>query len=117
MPDTIIHKKSIVSSTEDGTRLLKWILKHYRDIVLSKGNARQSFKRGEITVNGEIPEEARMLRTDDIVEMKYNKTIEALEKIKKIPVDTFYIDQHMAIVWKPPGQVKFNYIYMLFFYV
>ncbi|CAO3622717.1 unnamed protein product [Cunninghamella echinulata] len=103
MLDTIIHNKSTISSNGDGIQLLKWILTHYRHIVLSKGNARQSFKRGEITVNGIVTEETRILRSGDIVEIKYNKTLEALEKsffnFQKAVKYTFEHKHPSELIW------------------
>ncbi|KAI8079872.1 S-adenosyl-L-methionine-dependent methyltransferase [Halteromyces radiatus] len=103
MPDTIIHVKATVGSSGHGVRVRKWIMTHYRHIVNSKENTRQSFKRGEISVNGVPCEETRILQENDIVQLDYNKTKEQIQRIAHIPIDIAYQDAHMAIIWKPPG--------------
>ncbi|KAI8341856.1 S-adenosyl-L-methionine-dependent methyltransferase [Chlamydoabsidia padenii] len=107
MPDTIIHVKTTVTAGGAGQRIRKWLMTHYRQVVTSRENAHQSFKRGEITVNGQVSEETRILQENDEVEIHYNKTQEQLLKLKDVKLDIGYQDEQLAIVWKEPG-TNFN---------
>ncbi|CAO3582013.1 unnamed protein product [Absidia cylindrospora] len=103
MPDTILHVKATVNSNGHGQRIRKWIMSHYRHIVTSRENAHQSFKRGEISVNGQPSEETRILQESDIVEINYNKTMEHLAAVKDFDIEFGYQDSYMAVIWKAPG--------------
>lgn len=105
MADRINHLKVTVREADDGTRIIKWILRHYRHIVQSKENCKRAFKRGEITVNGQVVPETKLLHTNDIVEVKFDKGLVEREKLKAVNINIRYQDEHIAIVWKAAGQV------------
>ncbi|KAI8148544.1 S-adenosyl-L-methionine-dependent methyltransferase [Fennellomyces sp. T-0311] len=102
--ERINYLKATVRDADGDTRIKKWLLKHYRHIVQSQECCRSAFKRKEVSVNGQLAEETRILRAGDVVEVRYDRGIVEREKLKAIPVDIRYEDEHMAIVWKAPGQ-------------
>lgn len=108
MPGTIIHVKTTVTAAAAGQRIRKWIMTHYRQVVTSRENAHQAFKRGEVTVNGQVSEETRILQENDQVEIHYNKTKEQLMKLKDVVLDIGYQDDQLAIIWKEPGMVSYQ---------
>ncbi|KAI8645279.1 S-adenosyl-L-methionine-dependent methyltransferase [Parasitella parasitica] len=46
----------------------------------------------------------RRLKKGDVVEVKYDKSIEEANKMKIIPIRICYEDDYLAVVWKPSGQ-------------
>ncbi|KAI9487489.1 MAG: S-adenosyl-L-methionine-dependent methyltransferase [Benjaminiella poitrasii] len=104
MEDKINYLKVIVSETAEGERIGKYVLRNYRDAVRSKLMLHRAFKRQEISVNGGPVEETRLLQKNDIIEIKYNTSIEEDNKIKIIPIRICYEDEYLAVVWKPSGQ-------------
>ncbi|KAI9469350.1 S-adenosyl-L-methionine-dependent methyltransferase [Zychaea mexicana] len=101
--ERINYLKATVRDADADTRIKKWLLKHYRHIVQSQDCCRRAFHRKEVSVNGQLAEETRILRAGDVVEVRYDRAIVEREKMKAIPVDIRYQDEHMAIVWKAPG--------------
>ena len=110
----INYLKATVREADNDTRIKKWLLKHYRSIVQSQECCRRAFHRKEVSVNGQLAEETRVLKGGDIVEVRYDQALVDREKLKAIPVDIRYQDEHMAIVWKAPGLVC--YLFIIFFY-
>lgn len=104
--DKINYIKVTVSESDDNTRALKWLTHRYRHIVQSKECCKRSFRRQEITVNGEHVEETRILHTGDVVEVRYDRARVEQEKLRSVPVDIRYQDEDIAIVWKASGQVS-----------
>lgn len=104
--ENISYLKVKVPESAQGQRIRRWLLDHYRSIAKSKKNLHKAFSRQEITVNGRPVEECRLLAANDVIEVKYNKSIEEAEKMKVIPIRICYEDAYLAIVWKPSGQVK-----------
>ncbi|KAJ8656243.1 hypothetical protein O0I10_008037 [Lichtheimia ornata] len=102
--EKINYIKATVPEADDNTRALKWLTQHYRHIVQSKECCKRSFRRQEITVNGEHVEETRILHKGDVVEVRYDRARVEQEKLRQVPVDIRYQDEHIAIVWKAPGQ-------------
>ncbi|KAI7883009.1 S-adenosyl-L-methionine-dependent methyltransferase [Lichtheimia hyalospora FSU 10163] len=102
--DKINYIKVTISDEDDNTRALKWLTQHYRHIVQSKECCKRSFRRQEITVNGEPIEETRILHAGDVIEVRYDRARVEQEKLRSVPVDIRYQDEHIAIVWKAPGQ-------------
>ena len=105
--ERINYLKATVRDADADTRIKKWLLKHYRHIVQSQECCRSAFKRNEVSVNGQLAEETRILRAGDVVEVRYDRGIVERQKLKAIAVDIRYEDEHMAVVWKAPGQVTF----------
>ncbi|KAI9244186.1 S-adenosyl-L-methionine-dependent methyltransferase [Phascolomyces articulosus] len=101
--ERINYLKATVKDVDTNTRIKKWLLKHYRHIVQSQECCRRAFHRKEVSVNGQLAEETRILQAGDIVEVRYDQAIVEREKLKSIPVDIRYQDEHIAIVWKAPG--------------
>ncbi|CEP19183.1 hypothetical protein [Parasitella parasitica] len=101
---SINYLKVTVPESAQDTRIRKYLLKHYRSVVRSKESVHRAFERHEITVNGCPVEETRRLQKGDIVEVKYDKSIEEANKMKIIPIRVCYEDEHFAVVWKPSGQ-------------
>ncbi|KAG2218765.1 hypothetical protein INT45_012985 [Circinella minor] len=99
----INYLKATVREADNDTRIKKWLLKHYRSIVQSQECCRRAFHRKEVSVNGQLAEETRILKGGDIVEVRYDQALVDREKLKTIPVDIRYQDEHIAIVWKAPG--------------
>lgn len=105
MDKKINYLKVTIPESANDQRIRKYLVQHYRSVIRSKENLHRAFARHEITVNGRVVEETRLLKTGDIVEVKYDKSIEEESKIKLIPIKICYEDDHLAIVWKPSGQV------------
>jgi 23S rRNA-/tRNA-specific pseudouridylate synthase len=105
MDKKINHLKVTIPESAHDQRIRKYLLQHYRSIVRSKENLHRAFARHEITVNGYAVEETRLLKTGDIVEVKYDKSKEEESKLKLIPIRICFEDNYLAIVWKPSGQV------------
>lgn len=104
--ENISYLKVTVPEAAQGQRIRRWLLDHYRDVAKSKRNLHRAFSRQEITVNGRPVEECRLLSTGDVIEVKYDKSIEEADKMKVIPIRICYEDAHLAVVWKPSGQVR-----------
>lgn len=104
--ENISYLKVTVPEAAQGQRIRRWLLDHYRDVAKSKRNLHRAFSRQEITVNGRPVEECRLLAKDDVIEVKYDKSIEEADKMKVIPIRICYEDAHLAVVWKPSGQVN-----------
>ncbi|KAL7321690.1 hypothetical protein PS15m_001434 [Mucor circinelloides] len=102
--DSINYLKVTIPLSAHDTRVRKYLLKHYRTVVRSKENLHRAFARHEITVNGRPVEETRMLKQGDVVEVKYDKSIEEANTLKAVPIRICYEDDHLAVVWKPSGQ-------------
>jgi 23S rRNA-/tRNA-specific pseudouridylate synthase len=101
----INYLKVTVPESAQGQRIRRWLLVHYRSVAKSQKNLHRAFSRNEISVNGQPVEECRLLVKDDVVEIKYNKSIEEADKMKVIPIRICYEDAYLAVVWKPSGQV------------
>lgn len=104
--NSINYLKVTIPVSAHDTRVRKYLLKHYRTVVRSKENLHRAFARHEITVNGRPVEETRMLKQGDVVEVKYDKSIEEANTLKAVPIRICYEDDHLAVVWKPSGQVQ-----------
>lgn len=102
----INYLKVTVPESAQGQRIRRWLLGNHRDITKSQKNLHRAFSRNEIYVNGKPVEECRLLIKDDVVEIKYNKSIEEAEKMKVIPIRICYEDTQLVVVWKPSGQVR-----------
>lgn len=99
------HIKITVPESAQDLRIRKFIVQNYRHVFKSKENIHRAFNRKEISINGCPTEETRRLNTGDIIEINYDKSIEEAERLETIPIDILYQDEHLAVVWKPPGQV------------
>lgn len=106
--NNISYLKVTVPESAQGQRIRRWLLLNHRDVVKSQRNLHRAFSRREITVNGEPVEECRLLSKNDVIEVKYDKSLEEAEKMKIIPIKICYEDSHLAVVWKPSGQVIFS---------
>ncbi|KAI7894147.1 S-adenosyl-L-methionine-dependent methyltransferase [Mucor mucedo] len=104
MDDTISYLKVVAPESAQGQRIRRWLLVNHRDVAKTQKNLHRAFSRKEISVNGEPVEECRLLAKDDVIEVKYDKSIEEAEKMKIIPIKVSYEDPHLAVVWKPSGQ-------------
>ncbi|KAG0171873.1 hypothetical protein DFQ29_008644 [Apophysomyces sp. BC1021] len=102
--DHINYLSTVVPVSDSNTRIKKWLLVHYRHVVKSKECVRRSFQRKEISVNGKVAEETRILVAGDVVEVRYDKSLEEQQRLKRIDIDIRFQDEHLAIVWKPAGQ-------------
>ncbi|KAF7729327.1 hypothetical protein EC973_004583 [Apophysomyces ossiformis] len=102
--DHINYVSAVVPPSDNNVRIKKWLLTHYRHAVKSKECVRRSFQRKEISVNGKVAEETRILTAGDVVEVRYDRSMEELERFKQVEMDVRYQDEHLAIVWKPAGQ-------------
>ncbi|KAG1450457.1 hypothetical protein G6F46_006435 [Rhizopus delemar] len=98
------HVKVIVPESAQDERIRKFISQNYRHIIKSKESIHRAFTRREITINGNPAEETRRLKAGDVVEIKYDKSIEEAERLQSIPIEVLYHDEYLAIVWKPSGQ-------------
>ncbi|KAI7906805.1 S-adenosyl-L-methionine-dependent methyltransferase [Cokeromyces recurvatus] len=105
--DKINYLKITVPETAEGERIGKYVLRNYREAVRSKVMLHRAFKRKEISVNGVPAEETRLLKTNDIIEVRYDTSVEEETKMKAIPIRICYEDDYLAVVWKPSGQ-NFN---------
>lgn len=108
--ERINYLKVTVPEEAANTRVIKWLVQHYRHIVESKECCKRAFQHKEISVNGEPTEETRILRAGDVVEVRYNKRRVEQERLERTPVDIRYQDEHLAVVWKAPGQVNGTHI-------
>ncbi|CAG8503103.1 9585_t:CDS:2 [Paraglomus occultum] len=96
-------ERSVVVSAEDNNkRAEKFILHHFRDIVISKELCRQCFKRGEILVNNSPIETSRILHKDAIVQVSIDQS-EIKRSRLNLSITVKYEDHHLAVVLKPPG--------------
>ena len=94
---------SVVVSAEDSNkRAEKFILLHFRDVVMSKELCRQCFKRGEILINNSPIEASRILRKDTIVQVSIDQS-EVKRSRLNLSITVKYEDHHLAVVLKPPG--------------
>ncbi|CAG8606648.1 13833_t:CDS:1 [Acaulospora morrowiae] len=92
----------IVKKDEAGTRLEKFVCRHFRDIVISKHLCRLCFKRGEILINGKPAESTRLICEGDEVCLQIDKI--ALERDRlDMPITLNYEDEYLAIVTKGAG--------------
>lgn len=98
--------KFTVDESSHDQRIGKFISKNYRNVVKSRVKLHRAFKRNEITVNGKPVEETRVLEKGDIVEIKYDDSIEETNKMQNIPIRVCFEDKYLAIAWKPSGQVR-----------
>lgn len=105
MSNTIEHLKFTVDDTSHDQRIGKFLSKNYKHIIKSRVKLHRAFKRNEITINGDPAEEARIMKKGDIVEIKYDNSIEETTSMQNIPIRVCYQDNEIAIVWKPSGQV------------
>lgn len=108
------HVKVIVPESAQDERIRKFISQNYRHIIKSKESIHRAFTRREITINGNPAEETRRLKAGDVVEIKYDKSIEEAERLQSIPIEVLYHDEYLAIVWKPSGQVHRCFLCALF---
>ncbi|CAO3674600.1 unnamed protein product [Rhizopus microsporus] len=77
---------------------------HHIKITVPESAQDLRVRKKEISINGCPTEETRRLNAGDIIEINYNKSIEEAERLETIPIDILYQDEHLAVVWKPPGQ-------------
>ncbi|KAF9435975.1 hypothetical protein BGZ76_005117 [Entomortierella beljakovae] len=74
---------------------------------------RQSFKRGEVTVNGLVAEVTKILATDDIVRIRFNSMAAHESIYGKDKLDVRYEDKHLAVIVKPSGVTMVTFGFML----
>lgn len=112
MDETISYLKVVAPESAQGQRIRRWLLVNHREVAKTQKNLHRAFSRREISVNGEPVEECRLLAKDDVIEVKYDKSMEEAEKMKIIPIKVSYEDSHLAVVWKPSGQVIFMFFFL-----
>ncbi|KAG0087213.1 hypothetical protein BGZ93_011083 [Podila epicladia] len=105
--------KATVLEQDNGSRVWKFVMQHWKAIVQSREHMRKCFKRGEVSVNGSVAEVTKLLSTGDVVQIKFN-TRAAHESIygrEKLTV--LYEDEELAVVVKPSGKTMVAFGYML----
>lgn len=103
----IDYIKVTATASDENARVRKYILDNYRTVVKSKESLHRSFGRNEIIVNGQSVEETRLLKENDVLEIKFDNTFDENKMIQSVPVRICYQDEYLAIIWKPSGQVSF----------
>ncbi|KAF9335855.1 hypothetical protein BG006_010476 [Podila minutissima] len=105
--------EAAVLEQDNGSRVWKFVMQHWKAIVQSREHMRKCFKRGEVSVNGSVAEVTKLLLTGDVVRIKFN-TRAAHESIygrEKLTV--LYEDEELAVVVKPSGKTMVAFGYML----
>ncbi|KAG0054085.1 hypothetical protein BGZ83_011969 [Gryganskiella cystojenkinii] len=105
--------QAVVAETDHGVRVWKFALQLWKDTIKSREQMRQSFKRGEVTVNGEIAEVTRILSTDDVVQVRFDLRAAHKSIYGKEQLDIRYEDDELAIVVKPSGKTMVNFGFTL----
>ncbi|KAJ1656250.1 hypothetical protein IWQ61_004144 [Dispira simplex] len=104
-PNLVINQVTdhIVEPSGHGIRALRYFKNHFRQLYGSGKDIHQSFKRGEVTVNGEIVPETKILQAGDMI----NATLDCLEaqkdRYQNVGFDVAWEDSQLAVVAKPPG--------------
>ncbi|KAF9430773.1 hypothetical protein BGZ94_004067 [Podila epigama] len=104
---------AIVLEHDNGSRVWKFVMHHWKTIVQSREQMRKSFKRGEVSVNETVAEVTKLLTTGDVVRIKFSTRAahESLYGREKLTV--LYEDEELAVVVKPSGKTMVAFGYML----
>ncbi|KAG0024609.1 hypothetical protein BGZ82_010415 [Podila clonocystis] len=103
--------QATVLEQDNGARVWKFVMQHWKAIVQSREHMRKCFKRGEVSVNGSVAEVTKLLSADDVVRIKFNSRAahESIYGREKLTV--LYEDE--AVVVKPSGKTMVAFGYML----
>ncbi|KAJ1969645.1 hypothetical protein IWQ62_000495 [Dispira parvispora] len=104
-PNSVVKKVTdhTVEPLDHGIRALRYFKNHFRQLYGSGRDIHQSFKRGEVTVNGEIVPETKILKAGDTI----NATLDCLkaqkDRYQNVGFDVAWEDPLLAVVAKSPG--------------
>ncbi|KAG0016425.1 hypothetical protein BGZ81_011210 [Podila clonocystis] len=105
--------QATVLEQDNGARVWKFVMQHWKAIVQSREHMRKCFKRGEVSVNGSVAEVTKLLSAGDVVRIKFNSRAahESIYGREKLMV--LYEDEELAVVVKPSGKTMVAFGYML----
>ncbi|KAF9309062.1 hypothetical protein BG003_010266 [Podila horticola] len=105
--------EATVLEQDNGSRVWKFVMQHWKAIVQSREHMRKCFKRSEVSVNGSVAEVTKLLSAGDVVRLKFN-TRAAHESIYgREKLQVLYEDEELAVVVKPSGKTMVAFGYML----
>ncbi|KAF9922363.1 hypothetical protein FBU30_007561 [Linnemannia zychae] len=102
-----------VQEEDNGNRVSKFVLAHWKAIVKSREHSRKCFKRGEVTVNGVVAEVTKILAIGDWVKIRFDDRAAHESIYGREKLDVRYEDDHLAIVVKPSGKTMVAFGFML----
>ncbi|KAG0260270.1 hypothetical protein DFQ27_003627 [Actinomortierella ambigua] len=102
-----------IDEKDNGVRIWKFALTHWKPIVQSREQLRRCFKRGEITLNGNVAHETQIVSTGDTLVLRFNKRAAHESIYGREKLDVLLEDDELAIVLKPSGKTMMQFGFML----
>ena len=93
----------VVDEGESGRRLDTVVATHLEDV--SRAQAKRWIDDGQVRLNGDTVRPSRTCRTGDGIEVDIPEPEPAEPTAEAIPLDATYEDEHLLVVYKPPGMV------------
>lgn len=84
---------------EEGLRVDRWAWTHFTHLA-SRASARKAARRGDLWIDGAPVESSRFVKVGDRVTLLADDTAPPANHLKPV---VHYVDEHMAVVDKPPG--------------
>ncbi|KAJ1983638.1 hypothetical protein H4R34_001152 [Dimargaris verticillata] len=95
--------ESVVPAHAHGQRALKYTRQVFPQAFASRSALKESFKRHEVTVNGQAVEDARVLQCGDLVQVSLNPQVTKHAEAAKLNVAIAWEDDNVAVFAKQPG--------------
>ncbi|KAG0228888.1 hypothetical protein BGW42_001898 [Actinomortierella wolfii] len=102
-----------IDNKDDGIRIWKIALSHWKTIVQSREQLRRCFKRGEITLNGTIAHETQNASKGDRLVLRFDKRAAHESVYGREKLAVLVEDDELAIVLKPSGKTMMEFGLML----
>ncbi|KAF9960715.1 hypothetical protein BGZ70_008505 [Mortierella alpina] len=105
--------EALVAEPDNGNRVWKFVISHWKAVVKSREHMRKCFKREEVSVNGSIAEVTRILQTGDVVRLQFDSRAAHESVYGRENLDVRYEDSDLAVVVKPSGKTMVALGFML----
>ncbi|CAO3562999.1 unnamed protein product [Mortierella alpina] len=105
--------EALVAEPDNGIRVWKFVISHWKAVVKSREHMRKCFKREEVSVNGSIAEVTRILQTGDVVRLQFDSRAAHESVYGREKLDVRYEDSDLAVVVKPSGKTMVSVGFML----